>query len=213
MSYPSRGRSRTRRCGSRAASPTTIQLAASKGIGALSFAFLDPSQAKDIVDGYYDTLTSGTIEPAGFAVNANVAIVLPLMCHEDEQTALDRGFEGSQFFGYALGHFYVFGTQQPGVTDIWDELQEQQHHRLRRHRLAARRPGPRRRGGDRERGEDLLRGAIGTPDRVREVLGRYEAAGVDQVIFLAQAGRTKHEHICESLELFAREVMPEFVRA
>ena len=57
--------------------------------------------------------------------------------------------------------------------------------------------------------EDLL-GAIGTPDRVREVLNRYEAAGVDQVIFLAQAGRTKHEHICESLELFARDVMPEF---
>ena len=46
---------------------------------------------------------------------------------------------------------------------------------------------------------------------MREVLGRYEAAGVDQVIFLAQAGRTKHEHICESLELFARDVMPEFV--
>ena len=39
--------------------PPTIQLAASKGIGALSFAFLDPSQAKEIVDGYYETLTSG----------------------------------------------------------------------------------------------------------------------------------------------------------
>ena len=62
--------------------PSTIQLAASKGIGALSFAFLDPSQAKEIVDGYYETLTSGTVEPAGFAVNANVAIVLPLMCHD-----------------------------------------------------------------------------------------------------------------------------------
>ena len=45
------------------------------------------------------------------------------------------------------------------------------------------------------------------------MLSRYEAAGVDQVIFLAQAGRTKHEHICESLELFARDVMPEFVAA
>ena len=191
--------------------PATIQLAASKGIGALSFAFLDPSQAKDIVDGYYETLTSGTIEPAGFAVNANVAIVLPLMCHEDEQTALDRGFEGSQFFGYALGHFYVFGTQQPGVTDIWDNFKSS-------NTTGFGDTGSQLAGqdlGDEEAtanaGEDLLRGAIGTPDRVREVLNRYEAAGVDQVIFLAQAGRTKHEHICESLELFAREVMPEFV--
>ena len=39
---------------------------------------------------------------------------------------------------------------------------------------------------------------------------RYENAGVDQVIFVLQAGLNKHEHICESLELFAAEVMPEF---
>jgi hypothetical protein len=30
------------------------------------------------------------------------------------------------------------------------------------------------------------------------------------VIFLQQAGRNKHQHICESLELFAAEVMPGF---
>jgi hypothetical protein len=39
---------------------------------------------------------------------------------------------------------------------------------------------------------------------------RYEAAGVDQIIFVLQAGPNKHEHICESIELFCRDVMPEF---
>jgi hypothetical protein len=39
---------------------------------------------------------------------------------------------------------------------------------------------------------------------------QYEEAGVDQLIFVSQAGRNRHEHICESLELFATEVMPEF---
>ena len=33
---------------------------------------------------------------------------------------------------------------------------------------------------------------------------------MDQVILLNQTGRTPHEDICASLELFAREVMPEF---
>ncbi|MDZ7684418.1 MAG: hypothetical protein U5O39_04950 [Gammaproteobacteria bacterium] len=33
---------------------------------------------------------------------------------------------------------------------------------------------------------------------------------MDQVTFIQQAGMNKHEHICESLELFGREVMPEF---
>jgi hypothetical protein len=32
------------------------------------------------------------------------------------------------------------------------------------------------------------------------------------VILLNQAGKNSHEHICDSLELFAREVMPEFRR-
>ena len=53
-------------------------------------------------------------------------------------------------------------------------------------------------------------GAIGTPDQVRELIRRYEEVGVDQLIFVSQAGRNRHEDICESMELFAREVLPEF---
>ena len=30
------------------------------------------------------------------------------------------------------------------------------------------------------------------------------------MVFIQQGGRNRHEHICESLELFAAEVMPEF---
>ena len=33
---------------------------------------------------------------------------------------------------------------------------------------------------------------------------------MDQVILLNQAGKTSHQDICDSLELFAAEVMPEF---
>ena len=38
----------------------------------------------------------------------------------------------------------------------------------------------------------------------------YEDAGVDQIILLQQAGRNAHADICASLELFARDVLPEF---
>ncbi|HEX2675939.1 MAG TPA: hypothetical protein VHM19_04850, partial [Polyangiales bacterium] len=50
---------------------------------------------------------------------------------------------------------------------------------------------------------------IGTPEHIRTQLRTFAEAGVDQVIFLQQGGRNRHEHICESLELFAREVMPD----
>jgi hypothetical protein len=39
-------------------------------------------------------------------------------------------------------------------------------------------------------------------------LKQYQEAGVDQVVFIQQGGRNKHEHICEALELFAARVMP-----
>jgi hypothetical protein len=51
---------------------------------------------------------------------------------------------------------------------------------------------------------------IGTPDQLRTHLRHFEESGVDQTVFIQQGGRNKHEHICEALELFAKEVMPEF---
>jgi hypothetical protein len=45
---------------------------------------------------------------------------------------------------------------------------------------------------------------------LRRKLAKFEMSHIDQVILLNQAGKNTHEHICESLELFAREVMPEF---
>ena len=53
-------------------------------------------------------------------------------------------------------------------------------------------------------------GLIGSPDTIRRQLLEFEAAHIDQVILLNQAGDTSHRAICDSLELFAREVMPEF---
>jgi hypothetical protein len=41
-------------------------------------------------------------------------------------------------------------------------------------------------------------------------LRKFDDAGVDQVAFIQQGGKNRHEHICEALELFAADVMPEF---
>jgi hypothetical protein len=59
--------------------------------------------------------------------------------------------------------------------------------------------------------EAALRGGlIGSPETIRKKLKRFQSSHIDQVILLNQAGKNTHEHICESLELFAKEVMPEF---
>ncbi len=187
----------------------TIHLAATKGIGALSFSFIEPDRAREWVDDYYATLASEACVPAGFAVNPQVACVLPFMCHRDEETAIERGLDGGHFFGYSLAHYYVFGTHVPGQTRIWEEFQANRS-AFGFDRDVAARTGQELGAQLLQEGLGSLRGAIGTPVQIRALVKGYEAAGVDQLVFVSQAGRNRHEHICESLELFAREVMPEF---
>ncbi len=170
----------------------TIHMAARCGIGALTFAFIDPAEAVKWVGEYYDIIKSEECVPIGHAVNANIAMVTGFSCNEDEAVAFERGAEGFQFFGYALGHHYIFGDQVPGRTDIWQRFQAAKEH------LPPMGPGAN--GG----------AGIGTPAQLRENLAPFAEAGVDQVIFIQQSGRNRHDHICESLELFAAEVMPSF---
>jgi alkanesulfonate monooxygenase SsuD/methylene tetrahydromethanopterin reductase-like flavin-dependent oxidoreductase (luciferase family) len=165
----------------------TIHLAARLGIGALTFAFVDPAEARKWVEDYYRIIETECV-PVGHAVNPNIAMVTGFSCHRDAEEARRRGEDGFRFFGYGLGHHYVFGVHKPGRTDIWKHFEEA------RPQLPA---------ADERRG-------IGTPDQLRDHLRSFEEAGVDQVIFIQQGGRNRHEHICESLELFAAEVMGGF---
>jgi len=131
------------------------------------------------------------------------------MCHPDESVAIDRGLDGSHFFGYSLGHYYVFGMHEPGATDVWQEFLDNRE-RFGFSRSVAAQTGLQLGAQLMEQGLGSLRGAVGTPSQIRALVRQYEDAGVDQLIFVSQAGRNRHEDICESLELFAREVMPEF---
>src|ERR687884_1996257 len=173
----------------------TILLAAEKGLGALSFSFIEPEQAKEWVDEYYSIIESDRCVPAGVAVNPNFAVVLPMMCHEDEATAIERGIDGAHFFGYSLAHYYAFGEHRPGRTNLWNEFQQNRSMRGFAREIIRPDEGPL---GVKilQEGFGSLRGAIGTPDQVRELAQRYERAGVDQVIFVSQAGRDPPQHNC-----------------
>ena len=128
--------------------------------------------------------------PLGHTVNPNIAVVSGFSLHRESEEAMRRGLDGFRFFGYSLGHVAIFGQHRPGRTDLWQ------------HFLEIKDTLPNNAGS----------GGIGNPTQVREHLERYERAGIDQVIFVQQCGNNQHEHICESLELFAKELHPEFKR-
>ncbi len=160
----------------------TIMLAAELGLGALTFAFIDPEEAHGWVSAHERRLAR--CNPIGELVNTDVACVTPMMVHHDEAEAIRRGLEGGDFQSKRRERGY-----NPEVAIA--ERQEL--------------------GAKVAAGESsALRGAVGTPDQLRSYLRRFEAAGVDQLIFVLQAGRNRHEHICEAIELFGREILPEF---
>ncbi len=165
----------------------TIHLAAQLGIGALTFAFITPDEAKRWVDDYYTTLES--CMPIGHAVNPNIAMVTGFSCHEDRDEAIRRGADGFRFFNFALAHHYINGEHKVGRTSIWNNYREWAD----------------------TQDDAIAPPGVGTPDELREHLQGFQDAGVDQVVFIQQGAKNKHEHICDSLELFAEKVMPEFV--
>jgi len=174
----------------------TIKIAASIGVGALAFSFLDPEEARGWADIYYGIIKSDQCVPIGHSVNANIAMVSNFSVHKDRAEAIRRGQEGFEFFGYAINAL-VAHDAIPGRSTLFADFQRARGDRDEEIIAAS-------------RIAETLASGIGTPGDIRAHLKGFQDAGVDQVIFLQQAGRNKHAHICEALELFAAEVMPEF---
>ena len=174
----------------------TIKIAAQKGIGALAFSFLDPEEARHWSEIYYGIIKSDACVPLGHSVNANLAMVSNFSVHRDRAEAIRRGHEGFEFFGFAVNAL-VAHDAVPGRSNLWADYIQQRGNRTQEII-------------DATRGVETYSSGIGTPEDMRKHLTGFRESGVDQVIFLQQAGRNRHDHICELLELFAAEVMPEF---
>jgi alkanesulfonate monooxygenase SsuD/methylene tetrahydromethanopterin reductase-like flavin-dependent oxidoreductase (luciferase family) len=172
----------------------TIEMAGRRGLGALAFQFLSADAAHAWVHAYYNAFTKRLDKLADYVTNPNIALTSYFMCAETDEEARRRA-DGIPFFQFAL-RFYGLSPNrkrpEPGTVNLWDEYEKWK----------------------RENPDGLARalsgGLIGSPETLRRRLRRFETSHIDQIILLNQAGKNTHEHICEGLELFAREVMPEF---
>jgi len=167
----------------------TIAEAGSWGMGALGFSFVSPAAATAWVNRYYNKLLNEPRRLAAYPLNPNIAIVNGFMCAPSDAEALARA-SGWTFFIFALSHYGRHGIAAPGTGNLWQAFQSWR---------------------ETDKAQAALRnGLIGSPATIRRRLREFQAAHVDQVILLNQAGKTSHADICDSLRLFAQEVMPEF---
>ena len=188
----------------------TILLAAEKGIGALSFAFVEPEDAKQWVDDYEPVLRERCV-PVGLAVNPQVACVTPMMCAQRRRTPWPGGSRGPTSSATRSPTSTSSATTFRPATNVWEEFLERRGKTgySPEAALAAQQEtlGAKAAAGD----QTGLRGAVGHPGpapRVPPALrgGRRRPAD------LRHAGRhNRHEHIMESIELFGTQVLPEFV--
>ncbi len=167
----------------------TIRYSAHRGMGALCFKFADIKAAQAWVNAYYNTYLRDLEKLCDYKTNPNIAVVSGFMCAKTDEEAWQKA-DGWTFFQFALALYNKEGPFEPGTVNIWERYQEWKQTPA----------------GQKRTGSEL----IGSPETIRERLLELEAANVDQVILLNQAGKNTHEDICSSLELFAREVMPEF---
>jgi hypothetical protein len=158
-------------------------------MGALSFKFVDLKAANAWVNAYYNTFIRNQEKLTDYQSNPNIAVVGGFMCCETDEEAWEKA-DGWTFFQFALQLYNKEGPFEPGTVNFWDKYQEWKQTPA----------------GQKRSGSEL----IGSPETIREKLLELEAANVDQVILLNQAGKNTHKDICDSLDLFAREIMPEF---
>ena len=175
----------------------TIDMAGRRGLGALGFQFISGEAAHAWVHAYYNAFTKRLDKLTDYQPNPNMALVSYFMCAKTDEEARRRA-DGIPFFQFALRFYSAdrIGKSRerpaPGTVNLWAEYEAWKRANPEAHARA------------------LSGGLIGSPETIRRRLRRFETSHVDQIILLNQAGKNSHEHICESLELFAREVMPEF---
>jgi alkanesulfonate monooxygenase SsuD/methylene tetrahydromethanopterin reductase-like flavin-dependent oxidoreductase (luciferase family) len=168
----------------------TIAMAGRRGMGALGFQFVSAEAAHAWVNAYYNAYVKRRELLCDHATNPQIAVVCGFMCAETDAEAIEKA-EGWTFFQFALLFYNQHGPVVPGSVNLWGEYEKWKQSPA---------------GAKAQRGTGL----IGSPATLRERLHKFRDSNVDQVILLNQAGRNSHEDICSSLDLFAREVMPEF---
>ncbi len=171
----------------------TIAYAGEKGLGALGFQFVSADAAHAWVHAYYNGMTKRLAKLADYPANPNIALVSMFMCARTDEEARAKA-DGATFFQFCLRYYNSADRARPapGEVDMWVEY------------------GKWKAANPEQAERALTGGLIGSPESIRRKLRKFEQSHIDQVILLNQAGRNSHQDICDSLELFAEEVMPEF---
>lgn len=172
-------------------SPPTFEKAGRLGLGAFCFTTGTPRQIEPMVAAYKQA-AAACDDPVGDYVNDNLLAVAAFLCLEDRDEAFRIHAEtGNNYYVSQLYRWLDNIVMPPGVP-AWPEVI----------------PPPS--VEDVENMSNAGLSMVGDPDDCARVIQMYEDIGVDQIILSPLTTTLPLETALESLELFGREVIPEF---
>jgi alkanesulfonate monooxygenase SsuD/methylene tetrahydromethanopterin reductase-like flavin-dependent oxidoreductase (luciferase family) len=169
----------------------TYEHAARQGVGVIGVTRNSIDETRSAIRTYREIIRSGDRSQwVGKTANENVAAFGLTCCHEDDRTGRDLACAASRWYNgdndVALNHvrFATAGGKDAVVAKF------------------------RSRSNDQLIEDGMAIG--GNPDSISRQVERWAQAGLDQLIFVVQAGRLTHDQAMRSIELIGSRVIPRF---
>jgi alkanesulfonate monooxygenase SsuD/methylene tetrahydromethanopterin reductase-like flavin-dependent oxidoreductase (luciferase family) len=177
--------------------PDSAAAVGSLGIGALNFAIGSDEYLTRKVADYRAAVAAS--KPEVYQVTNHFACTPVALCLDDDRKACRYGMRGARFFAEALGTYY-FGNDRPTGPlsihrDFFDDATLDAAMKFR---------------GD---VDAPAMNVIGDPAHCKEIVSRFEAVGVDELILVMQTGTVPHELVMESIRTFGEKVIPHFAES
>ena len=174
-----------------AGSPSTFQKAGEMGLGVLCFALAPPDSLAPHIEAYKEAIAKCD-NPAGEFINDNVMVTSQLICLEDGQRAREIACNITAGYHDSLVFHYLDTFPKPAWVPEWPALIPE--------------PTIETISGAIDRGMTC----VGTPEEVAKNVERYKAIGADQLTFGMLSTTMPLDVAIESVELFGKEVLPQF---
>jgi alkanesulfonate monooxygenase SsuD/methylene tetrahydromethanopterin reductase-like flavin-dependent oxidoreductase (luciferase family) len=189
----------------------TLQLAGSRGIGALVLGFSGPDEIARKNAIYREHFRNRKAEDqVGFRPTEHLAALCAATVLEDREKARRIGLRGQRFFAEAIAHWYQGGpkpTVDESLTaddhaEVLARGKEAVITYLSDEKITA--------GDEHTSNYTVAQDAYGNPDDCIRYCTRLQEAGADEILFMFQMGGIPHEAIMETIRNIGEKVIPHF---
>ena len=188
----------------------TLEMAGSRGIGALVLGFSGPDEIAKKNAIYRAAFRNRKPEDqVGFRPTEHLAALCASTVLEDREKARRIGLRGQRFFAEAIAHWYQ-GGPKPTVEDLSAEEQAEILAKEKEAVVAYLSEEKIPVGDEHLSNYTVAQDAYGTPEDCIRYVTRLQEAGADEILFLFQMGGIPHDVIMETIRNIGEKVIPHF---